>query len=113
MFEKSCVGATLRKRRCYLVGGTVLSALCADLTLCYAPDFHLAEKKNPDLVAYAIMAFWLMVPPVYLWLDWVIFAGDLDADNRERAKHTHDLARNIWVGLLAILAYAFKLGAPG
>jgi hypothetical protein len=33
----------------------------------------------------------------------------MEPGSKERnvAKHTHDLSRNIWLGLLAVLAFAF------
>jgi hypothetical protein len=60
-----------------------------------------------------IVAVWTIAPPVFFWIDWVCFLP-ADAGEREVAKHTHDLARNIWLGLLAVVTYAFfkDLGLP-
>jgi hypothetical protein len=62
-----------------------------------------------------LLGFWALVPPVYFWIDWVWFCSYMDADddNRDIAKHTHDLSRNIWIGLIAVLAVLFKVSFPG
>ena len=50
------------------------------------------------------------LPPIFFWLDWVVFAKELDGDDkRDVAKHTHDLSRNIWLAFAAILAYLFDI----
>jgi hypothetical protein len=54
-----------------------------------------------------LVAFWIVGPPVYIWAEWVLFAGNMTKDDRETAKHTHDLARNIWLAVAAVILYAF------
>jgi len=55
-----------------------------------------------------VVAFWVLVPPIFFWIDWVWFSSELNSPTkREFAKHTHDLARNIWIAFAGILAYLF------
>lgn len=56
-----------------------------------------------------LVALWVLGPPVFFWVDWVVFCRDLSKDEKDAAKHTHDLSRNIWLALVAVLAVAFNL----
>ena len=53
-----------------------------------------------------LVAIWVIGPPVFFWFDWVIFCKSLPTSEKEDAKHTHDLGRNIWLALVGILAVA-------
>jgi hypothetical protein len=72
--------------------------------------FDSHEKLGSYLLAFATL-----VPPVYFWIDWVWLCSFMPVkdDRREVAKHTHDLSRNIWIGLLGVLAVLFKLAPVG
>lgn len=72
--------------------------------------FNRAMLEDPRLEPVTLLeklhlAFWIFVPPLFFWIDWVFFCNGLQADEREIAKHTHDLSRNIWLALVAILGY--------
>jgi hypothetical protein len=73
---------------------------------CGGWDVH---GKNTGKV---LVAFWLLFPPVFLWADWVFYWTTMTAETRSAAEHLHDLARNIWLALVAVLtaAYGLKLG---
>jgi hypothetical protein len=94
-------------RRFFNVSLGLISTIAAVWTLMLV--YQRVSLPNPSPVSVlekAVTAFWALGPPVFFWLDWVMFAGRMEDDEREIAKHTHDLARNIWLGLLAILIYA-------
>jgi hypothetical protein len=83
--------------------------------------FHICPFDQP-WVAMVVIGSWALLPPIFFWIDWVWFfeRGDdqtiLDparAARRDIAKHSHDLARNIWLGLLGILYVLFALKLPG
>jgi hypothetical protein len=57
------------------------------------------EKQH----AYAIVGAWAVLPPVFFWVDWVVFCQTMSKDELDRAKHTHDLSRNIWLALVILL----------
>jgi hypothetical protein len=59
-----------------------------------------------------LIGFWLIAPPVFFWVDWVRFCRNMQPDDRKITEHTHDLARNIWIGLVAILAVLFAVRLP-
>jgi hypothetical protein len=65
-------------------------------------------------LGYALISFWALVPPLFFWVDWVWLCSYLPADDPERevAKHTHDLNRNIWIALVAILTVLFAVKMP-
>jgi len=80
----------------------IVAAFSLAVGLC--PWFSELKKLGPGLTA-----IWVLAPPIFFWCDWVLFPRELDKDAREIAKHTHDLARNIWVAFAAILAYLFGI----
>src|SRR4051812_32402662 len=57
-----------------------------------------------------LIGIWILVPPLFFWVDWVYFSDELNTPElRDVAKHTHDLSRNIWIALTAVLAYLFHV----
>ena len=47
-----------------------------------------------------LVVVWALAPPVFFWVDWVVFCRGLTAEEKNVAKHTHDLSRNIWLALI-------------
>jgi hypothetical protein len=64
-------------------------------------------------VGKSLLAVWLLIPPVFFWMDWVVFSRNLTAPEREVAQHSHDLSRNIWLALVASLVVIFGLTFSG
>jgi hypothetical protein len=94
------------------ISGTV-AAILGLLSLYVALDNNIYSSScDRACVGRFLSGFWVVVPPVFFWIDWVVFCRGLSAPDREVAKHTHDLSRNIWLALVAILAAVFgiKLG---
>jgi len=56
----------------------------------------------------SMLAFWLLIPPVFFWLDWVVFSRNFTPARREVAQHTHDLRRNVW--LAPVVIFGLTLG---
>jgi len=69
-------------------------------------DFTCGQLTHDDL-GKLIVGFWAVVPPIFFWFDWVVLYNRIDPAARDTAKHTHDLSRNIWLGLVGILFFAF------
>ena len=65
-----------------------------------------------DTIGQIILSFWVVAPPIFFWFDWII-CENVDSKTAERAKHNHDLARNIWLGFIVLLAVLFNLEWPG
>ena len=92
---------------CY---GAAASIILAAVSLGAALNKHShVGSLDHESWGKLIVAFWAVAPPVFFWVDWVYFCKDMapEAPERDIAKHTHDLARNIWVGLVAVLTFAF------
>jgi hypothetical protein len=91
--------------------GALASIVIAALSLTAAaiPTSTLGPL-NHDQLGKLVIGFWVIVPPVFFWVDWVFFCTDAE---REVAKHTHDLGRNIWLAVVAILAVFFAVKLPG
>ena len=83
-----------------------LAALSFGAALWKSSSLPCLDHKSLGIV---IVAFWAVAPPVFFWFDWVHFCRDMDpkAPEREIAKHTHDLGRNIWIALVTFLTLAF------
>ena len=84
------------------------------LSLGYAFLFYPSHKQeyNHCLLSAGIIAFWTLIPPMWFWYDWRFHFKKEDAQYK---THLHDLGRNIWLALVAVLAYAFgikPLGGP-
>jgi hypothetical protein len=85
-------------------------------------QFHV-HPFDHTWVAMVVIGSWALLPPIFFWADWVFYFEHGDTDQaitdalhaalRDIAKHSHDLARNIWLGLLAILYVLFALKLPG
>jgi uncharacterized BrkB/YihY/UPF0761 family membrane protein len=87
------------------IGGIVAIILAgASIYVALNKNFTCAQLSHDDL-GKLIVGFWAVIPPIFFWIDWVVLYSRI-AD-RDAAKHTHDLSRNIWLGLVGILAYAF------
>jgi len=56
-----------------------------------------------------VIGFGVLVPPAFFWLDWVVFCRCMTTRERDFTKHTHDLSRNIWLALIAMLTVLFKI----
>jgi len=84
----------------------------------YGPDGFGPWSVGPwshewthDQLGKVVIGFWGLVPPLFFWVDWVWLCSYLGADDPERevAKHTHDLSRNIWIAFTAILTVLFAI----
>lgn len=95
------------------IGGSAASILGL-WTLCQAvhPESQF-PMQNHAALGYLLIGFWALAPPVFFWIDWVFFCQGLPKAELEIAQHTHDLSRNIWLALLAILAVAFGVKLAG
>jgi hypothetical protein len=69
-------------------------------------------EKTADTVGKIVVALWAIFPPAFFWIDWVYFCDLSTSDVRDIAKHTHDLARNIWLGVLGVTTLTFFKISP-
>jgi hypothetical protein len=101
----------LENRGCYNCRGTFLSAVFAVISLLAAlnPHSKIGTWLDHKMWGAVIVAVWAVGPPVFFWFDWVYFLKyeKPDSEARKVAEHTHDLARNIWIGLLTAVTLAF------
>lgn len=105
-----------RFRKIYNFIGGALSVVFALWSLRQALDpSSTFGPWTHDELGKVLIAFWGLVPPLFFWLDWVWLCSYLASYDPERevAKHTHDLSRNIWVALVAVLAILFAVKIPG
>jgi hypothetical protein len=101
-------------REKYNAWGAGLSVAFAIVSVLAAinPHSKLGPLDHQDW-GKLIVAVWAVAPPAFFWADWTYFCflEDTPVADREAAKHTHDLARNIWLGLLGVISFAI-FGIP-
>jgi hypothetical protein len=108
---------TRESNGCGLTIGNIVSIFAAIAALVslglaiYIGLKHPKEKRSRhcNWIAYGLIAFWVLIPPVYFWLDWLYMTAPAD---REMTVHTHDLARNIWLALVVVLAGILEIKWP-
>jgi hypothetical protein len=79
------------------------SAVLAVLSLIGAGLLH--EFPNwcyREPTAYLLVGLWVAIPPLWFLYEYVHFPPAEGTDD-ERMRHLHDLCRNIWIALVAIL----------
>jgi hypothetical protein len=98
-----------KTRRLFLLYGGWASVVAAVLSLIYGLVARQRANTSSALrtIEYAIVAGWATLPPVFFWLDWVAYGNDPEV--RKTAPHGHDLARNIWLGFIIVLAVLYKI----
>ena len=84
--------------------GGIISATCALLSLLLG----ILEGETWKKVGPFALGAWTLLPPIFFWVDWTFFCDDLDKDELAAVKHTHDLARNIWLALIGVLVVLLK-----
>jgi hypothetical protein len=87
------------------------SAVGAVASLYLAFQLRGAPEAASPWGKYALLGFWAFVPPVWFFVEYVYWppaAGHED----DRAKHLHDLARNIWLALIVVLATIMDVPWP-
>jgi hypothetical protein len=109
--------ANLRKD--YNKWGGIIGVVLAALSLIFAlvpllrtfVIVHFPQK----IFEYIIVGFWVLVPPMFFWFDWVVLCPYLHLGDTEleQVAHTHELSRNIWLAVIVLLGATFGLGWPG
>jgi hypothetical protein len=92
--------------------GGALAIVLAVISIGLAACKGSMSKKTADTVGKIVVALWAIFPPAFFWIDWVYFCDLSTSDARDIAKHTHDLARNIWLGVLGVTTLAFFKISP-
>jgi hypothetical protein len=89
---------------------SIISALLALASLILGIVHRLCPGALHHYFGPIVVACWVLLPPVWLWFDWVIYSNKVtDSGERDRIKHLHDLTRNIWLGLIVVLAALFDI----
>lgn len=94
-------------------GASFISGFAAAASITYFFLYrHTIKTKSGTHyhIAMAILASWTLLPPIYFWLCWEFITVPAEA---EHIKHTHELARNIWIALIVVLAVTADLKFPG
>ncbi len=86
----------------------VVSGLAAVASLWLAYQLRTDWSKYKEPWGFVLLALWVAAPPVWFLTEYS-FWPPIGAAEDERTRHMHDLSRNIWLALLAILAITMGL----
>lgn len=86
-----------------------ISASAALGSLILGGIHKLSPKALQSWVGPVVVGLWVLLPPIWFWSEWVWFSRSLSHDERERVQHLHDLSRNIWLAVIAVLITLFDL----
>jgi hypothetical protein len=82
------------------IGSIILAILLETVWCQYKPRWGLP-----------LVAAWVAAPPLWFFFEYLIWPPP--AAEAERTRHFHDLARNLWIALVVILAAIMKIKFPG
>jgi hypothetical protein len=107
------IGGQMNRATFNWIGG-IASTILGFWSLLQALDPQSTfASYNHKALDHFLIGFWVLITPIFFWVDWVFFCRGLGKDELEVAKHTHDLSRNIWLALVAILAVLFEVKVTG
>lgn len=86
-----------------------LSGIAAIASLGLALFIRFRYPCLMDMVGYPVVGAWVLLPPVWFLAEWVFLCKGMCDKERERIVHLHELARNIWVALVVVLAVIFGI----
>lgn len=72
----------------------------------------LEQRKTRS---YLLLAFWVLVPPVWFFFEFQYLHPDIYPQNSfelSRVEHSQDLARNVWLAFVVVLAVALGVKWP-
>lgn len=98
-----------RRRLRIIVPLTWLTVVLAVASLVFA--WRLRASGHAES-GHLLVGAWTLIPPVWFLVEWCLFSRHLDDREREHVKHLQDLARNIWLALIAVLAAILGLVGP-
>ena len=88
----------------WMVGAlaAILGPVSLFIALKQSIDFDFCSRA---CIGRSMLAFWLLIPPVFFWLDWVVFSRNFTPAQREVAQGTSKgsvkASCRWWVGLKA------------
>lgn len=65
---------------------------------------NIRVSSGLDKETYKLLAFWALAPPLWFFVEFEFLHPCIDAFELARVKQAQDLARNIWVAFVVVLA---------
>ena len=94
----------------YFVAGISAFLALASLATVVVYRLFLPDCCCLRLLGKIIVCFWVLAPPVWFWLEWWLLKDSIKTDDeREKMIHLHDVSRNIWIALVAVLTALFGI----
>lgn len=95
-------------RRLTQIAGWI-SGIVAIVCLYFAWQSSSWNRVTRHDVGVWIVGIWVAVPPLWFWFEWRWLTMGMQPDELERMKHYHELSRNLWLALIALLLFGFGL----
>lgn len=88
-----------------------LSGVLAVASLAFALFVHFCRPSLLEPYGYVMLGLWALVPPLWFIYEWTLSAS-LTQKERDRIKHFHELARNLWLALIVALGAIMGAANP-
>jgi hypothetical protein len=100
-----------RFRRTAVISGFIAAILmiASAILAAYCPDMGVQRQR----LGYLVVGIWVIVPPIWFWIEWTFLSFGMGRDQIEDLKHSQDVSRNIWVAAVVVLAALFGIQWPG
>jgi ABC-type dipeptide/oligopeptide/nickel transport system permease component len=86
----------------------VISGVVAILSAFAAYKFRGDWSECKETWGYALIGFWVIAPPLYFLTEHSIWPPA--SAERDAVEHVHDLARNLWLAVVVLLALIMGVG---
>lgn len=54
-----------------------------------------------------------LLPPIWFWFEWAFLCDKAKSEEESRLIHTHELARNVWLGLAIVIGFILGIDFSG
>ncbi len=81
------------------------------LVLAFCSRMWFPIKYN-QLFGYFVIGAWVILPPLWFWVEWSYLSSGLLPCRLEDVKHGHEVGRNVWLALVALLIAIFGVKWP-
>ena len=99
------------RRDSVIFRAAVVSATSAGASIIVAIFLETVGCRYKDRWGLPLLATWVVAPPLWFFFEYFIWPPPAAED--ERTRHFHDLARNLWLALVVLLAAIMEIKFPG
>lgn len=88
---------------CQASGGVFIGVTAAILYFLMHQQWNRSKPEFTTPVTL-ILLFWMVIIPVYLFVEYATFCDKISKEDAEHLRHFQDLTHRVWVALLIVFA---------